>query len=99
VQSLHTLLQLQAITRLELQLAGLALTQGKALVIGLNKADAVLGGPAAAEALREQVAELLEGRFLQAGRLPVVVLSALRGQGAGPLLDAAADAYSKWNKR
>jgi predicted GTPase len=29
--------------RLELQLAGLALTQGKALVIGLNKADAVPG--------------------------------------------------------
>jgi GTP-binding protein len=90
---------IQAITRLELQLAGLALTQGKALIIGLNKADAVSGGPAAAEALREQVAELLEGRFLQAGRLPVVALSALQGQGAGALLDAAADAYSKWNKR
>jgi predicted GTPase len=36
---------------------------------------------------------------LQAGRLPVVALSALQGQGAGQLLDAAADAYSKWNKR
>jgi hypothetical protein len=54
----HTLSRpchLQAITRLELQLAGLALAQGKALVVGLNKADAVPGGPAAAEALREQV--------------------------------------------
>ncbi|KAF6253477.1 hypothetical protein COO60DRAFT_1643110 [Scenedesmus sp. NREL 46B-D3] len=88
-----------AITRLELQLAGLALAQGKALVIGLNKADAVPGGPAAAEALREQVAELLEERFLQAGRLPVVALSGLQGLGAGQLLDAVADAYSKWNKR
>lgn len=89
----------QAITRLELQLAGLALQQGKALVIGLNKADAVPGGAAAAEALREQVAEALEARFLQAGRLPVVALSALQGQGSEALLAAVADAYSKWNKR
>ncbi|WIA32751.1 hypothetical protein OEZ86_005936 [Tetradesmus obliquus] len=89
----------QAITRLELQLAGLALQQGKALVIGLNKADAVPGGAAAAEALREQVAEALEARFLQAGQLPVVALSALQGQGSEALLEAVADAYSKWNKR
>lgn len=46
-----------------------------------------------------QVAELLEQRFLQAGRLPVVALSALQGQGSQQLLDAVTDAYSKWNKR
>jgi hypothetical protein len=33
----------QAITRLELQMAGLALTQGTSLVIDLSKADAVPG--------------------------------------------------------
>jgi predicted GTPase len=47
--------QPQAITRLELQLAGLALDQGKALVVALNKSDLVPGGPTAAEDLQEQV--------------------------------------------
>lgn len=84
---------------MELQIAGLALSQGKALVIGLNKADAVPGGATAAEALREQVAELLEQKFLAAGRLPVVALSGLQGDGAEQLLDAVVQSYSKWNKR
>ncbi|KAF8067139.1 der [Scenedesmus sp. PABB004] len=89
----------QAITRLELQLAGLALAQGKALVVGLNKADAVPGGARGAEALRERVTELLEARFLPAGRLPVLGLSALTGDGAAALLDAAVAAYAAWNRR
>lgn len=46
-----------------------------------------------------QVAELLEERFLPAGRLPVVLLSAKEGRGTGGLLDAVTDAYSKWNKK
>lgn len=89
----------QAVTRLELQLAGMALSQGKALIVALNKADAVPGGPAAAEDLREEVVGLLEDRFLEAGRLPVVLLSALQGQGTDQVLDAVVGAYSKWNKK
>lgn len=84
---------------MELQLAGMALTQGKALVVALNKADAVPGGPAAAEGLREEVVGLLEDRFLEAGRLPVVLLSALKGLGTDQVLDAVVGAYSKWNKK
>lgn len=89
----------QALTRLELQLAGMALAQGKALIVALNKADAVQGGPAAAEDLREEVVGLLEDKFLEAGRLPVLLLSALQGQGTDAVMDAVVGAYSKWNKK
>jgi hypothetical protein len=51
----HTHAPPQALSRLEMQLASLAIDNGKALVIGLNKADAVPGGRPAAEALRDQV--------------------------------------------
>jgi GTP-binding protein len=89
----------QVMTKLELQMASLALSQGKALVIALNKADAIPGGLTAAVELRDKVAEVLETRFLQAGRLPVLSLSALQGTGAQELLDAVLTAYTKWNKR
>jgi GTP-binding protein len=97
--ALNILCQLQAVTRLELQLADMALTQGKALILALNKSDAVPGGAAAAKELQDQVAELLEDRFLPAGRPPVVLLSAQQNKGTDKLLDAVVDAYSKWNKK
>eukprot|EP00775_Hariotina_reticulata_P006377 gene6377-6609_t len=90
---------LQVMTKLELQMANLALSQGKALVVALNKADAIPGGLTAAAELRDKVAEVLEARFLQAGRLPVLSLSALQGVGAQQLLDTVLNAYDKWNKR
>lgn len=89
----------QAITRLELQLADMAITQGKALVIAINKSDAVPGGPAVAQDLQTQVAQLLEDRFLPAGRLPVLLMSAQEGEGTRELLDAVVGAYTKWNTR
>jgi GTP-binding protein len=89
----------QAITRLELQLADMAIRQGKALILALNKSDAVPGGAAAAKQLQGEVADLLEDMFLPAGRLPVVLLSARHNQGMAELLDAVVDAYSKWNRK
>lgn len=86
-------------TRLELQIASLAINHGKALIIGLNKSDAVPGGQAAAAALREQVADMLDRRFIGAGRLPVIEMSAVSGAGAQQLLDEVVAAYGKWNKR
>lgn len=90
---------MQALTRLELQLAGMVIDQGKALVVALNKSDAVPGGAAAAADLQEQVAELLEDKFLPAGRLPVLLLSAQQNQGTDVLLETVADAYARWNRK
>lgn len=90
---------MQALTRLELQLAGMVIDQGKVLVVALNKSDAVPGGAAAATDLQEQVAELLEDRFLPAGRLPVLLLSAQQNHGTKVLLETVADAYARWNKK
>jgi GTP-binding protein len=77
----------------------MVIDQGKALVVALNKSDAVPGGQAAAADLQAQVAELLEDRFLPAGRLPVLLLSAQQNTGTDVLLDAVADAYAKWNRK
>lgn len=41
----------------------------------------------------------MEERFLQAGRLPVVLLSGQQGQGTQQLLAAVLDAHSKWSRR
>jgi hypothetical protein len=50
-------------------------------------------------AVRLQVAELLEARLLQAGRLPVALLSGLMAQGTQQLLGTLLDAHDKWNTR
>ena len=42
---------------------------------------------------------MLDRRFLAAGRLPVVSLSALEGSGAEQLMDAVIEAYNNWNRR
>lgn len=80
-------------------MAGLALGQGKALLLGLNKSDAMPGGQGAVEELRGAVADALDARFLAAGRLPVLALSATQRQGLGRLLDEVVEAYGKWNTR
>jgi hypothetical protein len=45
----------------ELQLASLAVGEGKALLVALNKADAVKGGPPAAAKLLAAVQQVCEG--------------------------------------
>lgn len=45
------------------------------------------------------MADLLEDKFLPAGRLPVLLMSAQQGEGTQQLLDVVVEAYSKWNKR
>ena len=82
-----------------MDLAASAVGEGKALVIALNKIDAVEGGPKAAEQLREAVVGKLEERFLEAGRLGVLGVSATQGVGTQELMDWVVDAYDRWNKR
>jgi predicted GTPase len=79
--------------------AAFAAREGKALVVALTKADLVPGGWAAAEKLRGDVADVIQRRFTEAGRVPVVLTAALHGEGRERVMQAAAEAYTRWNRR
>jgi GTP-binding protein len=83
----------------DVDVAAMAAREGKALVVALTKADAVPGGRAAAEKLRGDVAGVLEKRLTDAGRVPVVLTAALRGEGLERVMEAAVGAYARWNRR
>ena len=136
-----------AMQRRDMAVASMAVREGKALVVALNKADLIApassgadgadgdgesdqeeqedgledgleeGGDgsgsaerarrrmsaaaaaAAAERLRSDVEAVLAARLTEAGRLPVLLTSALAGGGKGAILDAAVEAYARWNRR
>ena len=79
----------------DLQIADLALREGRALVVAVNKWDLVEDRDAAMRALREKVDRLLP----QAPGLPIVPLSALTGAGLNKLMPAATGVYVDWNAR
>jgi GTP-binding protein len=81
--------------RQDLTIARLVLDEGRALVIAVNKWDAVADRGAALVQLRER----LEASLPQARGVPTVTLSALRRQGLEPLLDAVLRIYGLWNRR
>jgi GTPase len=79
----------------DLQLARLVEREGRALVIALNKWDAVEARGAA----RRAIGERLEVSFAQLPGVPVVPLSAMTGDGVEKLLPAVRRAYELWNSR
>ena len=79
----------------DLQIADLALREGRALVVAVNKWDLVEDRDAAMKDLREKVDRLLP----QAPGLPIVALSALTGAGLGKLMPAVTSVYVDWNAR
>jgi GTP-binding protein len=79
----------------DLQLARLVEREGRALVIVLNKWDAV----DARSAARRATGERLAASFAQLPGVPVVPLSALTGAGVDRLLPAVRRAYEMWNTR
>ncbi|MDE2333282.1 MAG: ribosome biogenesis GTPase Der [Rhodospirillales bacterium] len=79
----------------DLQLARLVEREGRALVIGLNKWDAVEDRGAA----RRRVADALEASLAQMKGIAVVPFSALTGAGVEKLLPAVRAAHATWNKR
>ncbi len=79
----------------DLQLARLVEREGRALVIGLNKWDAVADRGAA----RRLVADALEASLAQMKGVAVVPFSALTGAGVDKLLPAVRAAHATWNKR
>jgi GTP-binding protein len=79
----------------DLQLARLVEREGRALVIALNKWDAVEDRGKA----RRQVSDALEASLAQMKGIAVVPISALTGVGVDKLLPAVRAAHTTWNKR
>ena len=77
----------------DLQIADLALREGRAMVIAVNKWDLVEDRDATMVHLRERAARLLP----QAPGLPIIAFSAKTKQGIGKLMPAIVDVYVDWN--
>ncbi|MEZ5816146.1 MAG: ribosome biogenesis GTPase Der [Hyphomicrobiaceae bacterium] len=69
--------------------------EGRALVVAVNKWDAIEDKPRALKDLRETVAE----KFADAAGVTVVTVSALSGRGVDKMMDAVLAAHAVWNKR
>ena len=81
--------------RQDLTIARLVLDEGRALVLALNKWDAVTDRAGALAQMRDR----LETSLPQARGLATVTLSALHRQGLEPLLDAVVRTHGLWNRR
>ena len=79
----------------DLTIADLVETEGRALVVAVNKWDLVPERQRTLQALREALAE----RLAQVPGVPLVTLSALAGQGLDKLQSAVFAAYERWNRR
>ncbi|MEM9494517.1 MAG: ribosome biogenesis GTPase Der [Pseudomonadota bacterium] len=79
----------------DLQIADLALREGRALVIAVNKWDLIEDRETAMRDIREKVDRLLP----QAPGVPVVPLSAKSGRGLDNLMPAVVSVYVDWNAR
>jgi GTPase len=84
-----------ALEHQDLTIADLAETEGRALVVAVNKWDLVPDRQRSLKTLRETLAE----RLAQVPGVPLVTLSALAGQGLDRLQSAVFAAYERWNRR
>jgi GTP-binding protein len=79
----------------DLTIARWVLEEGRALVIAINKWDAVKDRKAALQRLSDR----LQTSLPQVVGIPTVTISALRGQKLDALLDAVLKIYDVWNRR
>jgi len=79
----------------DLTIARQVIDEGRALVIAVNKWDACADRKAAMQAVRDRLTRSLP----QVQGVPVVTLSALRGQNLDRLMRAVFAAYEVWNRR
>ena len=79
----------------DLTIARLVVDEGRALVIAINKWDAVDDPQTALKRLRDR----LETSLPQAKGVTTVTLSALTGRGVDRLMDAVLDTWTVWNRR
>ena len=86
---------LQPLERQDLTIANLVAEEGRALILALNKWDAVTDREASLKRLRER----LQTSLPQLSGIGVVPVSALAGSGVKALMRAALAADAVWNKR
>ena len=79
----------------DLTIASHVIDEGRAVVIAVNKWDAVEDGQEALQRLRDR----LEISLPQIRGVPIVTISALTGRGVDRLLPAVFAAYDVWNQR
>ena len=79
----------------DLQIADLALREGRALVIAVNKWDLIEDRDSRMRELKEMAARLLP----QAPDVPIAPFSALTGAGLNRLMPAVVKVYIDWNAR
>ncbi|MCI5045156.1 MAG: ribosome biogenesis GTPase Der [Aquisalinus sp.] len=79
----------------DLQIADLAIREGRAVVMAANKWDMIEDRDKAARDLREMVGRLLP----QAPGVPIVFLSALTGRSVEKLMPAVTRVYVDWNAK
>ena len=79
----------------DLRIASLAETEGRAVVIAVNKWDLVRNG----EARRRELAETLESKLPKLRGVTMVTISALTGYGLEKLNLSIREAYRTWNRR
>ena len=79
----------------DLVIAGHVVNEGRALVIAVNKWDAVKDRSQKLEELKKQ----LDKSLTQVRDVPVVTISALKGQRVDKVMEAVLQVYDLWNKR
>jgi GTP-binding protein len=79
----------------DLALARMVVEEGRALVIGVNKWDAVKDKKQAVQKLSDR----LESSLAQIRGIPIVVMSAATGAGVDKLMPAVIKTYKVWNSR
>ena len=85
----------QVLDKQDLTIARWVLEEGRALVIAVNKWDAVTDRKASAQRLSDR----LQTSLPQVLGIPTVTISALRGQKLDALLDSVLKIYDVWNRR
>jgi GTP-binding protein len=85
------------IDKMDLQVAGNVLEEGRAMVIAVNKWDAL--DDRERNTFKELLREKLEFSLSQAKYCPVIYASALKGEAVDKILNACLKAYEAWNMR
>jgi GTP-binding protein len=92
------------LTRTELAIAGAVVEQGRALVVVANKVDLFEdndGPGTTAKGLAETLEKTLDMQLSQAQGVPIVPISAIRGEqgGINRVMPAVIDAHKRWRTR
>lgn len=84
-----------ALEKQDVQIADHIVREGRAMVIAVNKWDAVKNKTE----IREHIADRLQTSLAQIDQVPIVTLSALHGKNLGLLFRQIEDIYTIWNRR